>query len=115
MLTALRLWAKWWENDRVSLAVESDNVATLTLVAKMQPHSQQLGIIARELALDIAAAAHTPDVVRHIPGIANVAADALSRQTEPGNTKPVPAYLPIYCRTRCPCRDEAWWKSRQQP
>ena len=115
MLVALPLWAKHWTSDRVSLAVESDNVATLTMVAKMQPHSAQMGIIARELALDICAAAHTPDIIRHIPGVANTAADALSRQTEPGNIKPIPAHLTPDRRTRCPTRNEDFWKTRQRP
>ena len=51
MLVALRLWAGWWRNQRVRLAVRTDNVATLSMVCRMQPHSEQLGVIAREIAL----------------------------------------------------------------
>ena len=53
MLTALRLWAQYRQRIRTRLAVRADNLSTLALVAKMQPHSPQLGFIARELALDI--------------------------------------------------------------
>ena len=52
-------------------------------LAKMQPHSPTLGVIAREMALDVAGLSYAPDIVRHIPGIANVSADALSRRYEP--------------------------------
>ena len=54
MLVALRLWSNWWLDQRVCLAVQTDNVACLSLVCKMQPHSEQLGLIAREIALDVA-------------------------------------------------------------
>ena len=71
MLVALRLWSSHWRNRRVTLTVRSHNVATLAMVAKMQPHSQQLGIIAREIALDVASATYAPDVAVHLPGLAN--------------------------------------------
>ena len=84
------------------------------ILAKMQPHSTTMGVVARELALDIASASHSPDIVRHIPGIANVAADALSRQAEPGSDKKIPAYLPKECQAQAPARNPAYWRSRQQ-
>ena len=83
MLIALRSWAPEFRNRRMRLAVRTDNIATLSLVARMQPHSPTLGVIAREMALDIAGLSYAPDTVRHIPGIANVSADALSHRFEP--------------------------------
>ena len=68
MLVALRVWAPRWTSSRVLLTVRSDNMSTLALVAKMQPHSPQLGVVAREMALDIAGAAYAPDVTEHLPG-----------------------------------------------
>ena len=35
----------------------------------MQPNLKRLGIVAREMAVDIAAAAYSPDIVQHIPGV----------------------------------------------
>ena len=84
MLVALRAWSSRWAGKRIRLTVQTDNRATLALVAKMQPHSQQLGIIAREMALDIAEMSYSPDVINHVPGISNKAADTLSRLYEPG-------------------------------
>ena len=40
LLVALREWAPLWTDRRVQLSVKSDNVATLTLICKMQPHSE---------------------------------------------------------------------------
>ena len=77
----------------MTLTVRSDNLSTLALVAKMQPHSAQLGVIAREMALDIAAAAYAPDICEHLPGVANAGSDALSRLHAPGNMYQIPSYL----------------------
>ena len=50
-----------------------------------------MGFIAREVALDIGASAYRPDVAEDIPGVANKAADALSRPRAPD-----PPALPPY-------------------
>ena len=82
ILIVLRLWSHLWQGARFVLHIQADNVAALTLMAKMQPRSARLGLIAREVSLDVAAGLYAPDVLAHIPGIANVAADSLSRQFE---------------------------------
>ena len=43
MLVALRTWKNYWLGKRVTLTVRTDNIATLTMICKMQPHSAQLG------------------------------------------------------------------------
>ena len=42
-----------------------------------------MGLIAREAALDVADGLYEPLVVEHIPGVANVLADVLSRRRDP--------------------------------
>ena len=112
LLVALRRWSDRWKGQRVSLAVRSDNIAALTLVAKMQPHgSPTLGRIARQLARDVAASEYSPDVAAHIPGIANTAADALSRLEQLGAQYSVPGYLTTDIRTLVPPRGLDWWRS----
>ena len=111
MLVALRLWAAKWRGNRVLLTVRSDNIATLSLVARMQPHSPQLGLIAREMALDIASASYAPDVAEHIPGITNVAADALSRKFDSSTSFHLPPYLNPTLEQVPPARDGSWWRS----
>ena len=88
MLVALQTWARYWHNIRSRLAVRADNLSTLSLVAKMQPNSAKLGLIARELAMDIAHTPFAPEVVTHLPGVAHVLADALSRLEDPKKRAP---------------------------
>ena len=109
ILVALRQWAPLWLDQRVRLQLRTDNVAALTTLIKMQPHSNALGIIARELALDVAASAYQPDEAIHIPGIANKAADILSRRFVPGTPPPLPPYLDARREHVCALRNEGWW------
>ena len=110
MLVALRHWSPQWKNQRVHLAIRTDNIATLTMCCKMQPHSTSLGIIAREMALDIASSAFSPEDVAHIPGIANKAADFLSRRYTPNKPSlSLPSYLPEHLETTCCPRERDWW------
>ena len=111
LLVALREWAPNWLNRRVKLSVKSDIVAALTLVCKMQPHSEQMGIIARELALDTCSSSVSPDDAVHIPGLANVAADILSRIHQPNAKVAIPSYLNADFKWDCLPRPRSWWKS----
>ena len=49
--------------SRVQLSVRTDNIAALSMACNMQPHSSQMAIVARELALDIASSSCAPDDV----------------------------------------------------
>ena len=69
-------------NRRISLAVRSDSVSALIMLAKMQASGYGVGTISRELALDIGEALYEPNVCSHIPGTTYVIADALSRMTD---------------------------------
>ena len=111
ILVALREWAPVWTDRRVQISVRSDNTAALSMVCKMQPHSDQMGIIARELALDIGQSSVAPDECQHIAGIANTAADHLSRMYEPGRAKALPSYLEKVPRHQCSPRLHSWWRS----
>ena len=91
--------------------MRTDNVAALTTLIKMQPHSNALGIIARELALDVGDSAYMPDEAIHIPGIANKAADVLSRLFVPGPPVPLPPYLKEDMRHICSFRHLTWWRA----
>ena len=83
----------------------------------MQPKSPTLAIIARELALDIAAASYSPDFMEHVPGIANVIADTLSRKHQPAKVYQLPLLLRNVTEHLVGSRDKDWWLSlrgRQQ-
>ena len=111
LLVALREWASHWTNRRVQLSVRSDNMAALAMVCRMQPHSEQMGIVAREMALDICQSSISPDECSHIPGLANKAADALSRVYAPSPQPPLPAYLGPELRHSCALRLRTWWRA----
>jgi len=76
VLVSLREFSHHWKMNRVTLCIRTDNIAALTMLTKMRPHSVQMGIVARELALDIVCAAYCPEICEHTPGISNVAADS---------------------------------------
>ena len=92
-LVALREWLPAWKDHRISVKIRGDNVTMLKLVLCMRPSGWRLGIIARELALDVASGTYTPGVAVHTPGIANVVADLLSRQQMPGKEFVLPPSL----------------------
>ena len=115
ILVSLREFAEHWKSERIMLTIRADNIAALAMCAKMQPHSQQLGIVARELALDVADSSYSPDIVEHIPGLSNIAADALSRLSQPGYGARIPEYLKVAPRHLCQPRGPKWWRSLALP
>ena len=78
VLVSLRAWRHLSKNKRVVLTLRGDNIAALTMCPNMQPRSNPLSIIAHEVALDIAESLHHPDVLEHVLGVSNSAADYLS-------------------------------------
>ena len=63
------------------------------------------------MALDICNGAFAPDIVAHIPGVANVAADALSRRLQPGKVYQRPSYLDAELETTISPRQLSWWRT----
>lgn len=93
------------------MRLRSDNMSALVLFSRLKTHSKQLSVIARELALDLGAAAFRPEVAQHLPGISNVIADQLSRRFQPGK---VFALRPSLAKAKAvvpPPRKLSWWKS----
>ena len=72
--------------------------AFVKLVAK----SPLLNALTKELALELSEFAHPVLVYEHIPGVSNVIADALSRNTIPRALEGVIEVTP-------PVRDDTWW------
>ena len=114
-LVALREWSTFWCGERLVLTVRTDNVATLAMVAKMQPKSSRLSLIAREMALDCCQSTLGPDLVQHIPGIANITADALSRKYQLGKGFNLPSSLAGAHEHACSTRPLAWWRTLPAP
>jgi hypothetical protein len=85
VLVGLRAWKSQWLHKQVVLKVRSDSVSALVIALKLKTKGVGPGIIAREMALDIAASEYLPSIVNHIPGLENVVADELSRRLQPGH------------------------------
>jgi hypothetical protein len=93
VLVALRAWKDRWVHQRVLLRVKSDNISALVMCLRLKTDGYGTGIVARELALDVACSEYRPQIAEHIPGVDNVIADALSRRHQPGANVQLPACL----------------------
>ena len=111
LLAAVRLWLPTFYKERVSVCLRGDNMAVLHTVAKMQPKSKSLGVVARELALDLACASYAVDFVQHVAGVTNVTADVLSRRWQPGKTFEIPFVLERAAEVEPPVRGPSWWRT----
>ena len=82
LLVAFRLWLP--ELGRcAAVRAKSDNLGVLCMLAKGGAKSKELNALAREFALDQALRTYRLHWLEHIPGVTNLEADALSRQTAP--------------------------------
>ena len=93
VLVALRTWAHRWSNQRALIHVQSDSISALVISQTLKTGGKGAGIIAREIALDIAHAVYVPHIAEHVPGDDNVIADALSRKYAPGYSFTLPMCL----------------------
>ena len=107
IMVALRLWGPALQAMIYSLKVKSDSVGTLVMVIRMKASGEGTGLISVELALDIADSLHEPQVGEHIPGVANVLADYLSRLDAYADA-PVPHPLRQVRWRDVPVRDRSW-------
>ena len=113
LLIIFRMWIAEFAKHRVSVRVRGDNMAALSLLAKMQPKSASLQLIARELALDVSQCSYSPDFVEHVPGVANGVADALSRMAEHNSEFQLPTMLSTTRFDAPPDRPTTWWRTRR--
>ncbi len=115
-LVALRHWSHCWRGQRVQLAVRGDSVTMLTLIMSFRPATKSgpLGLISREVALDVADSEYGPDIkhFEHIPGLANVTTDVLSRRFAPDAEEwRVPAVLAGVPETHPPRRHRSYYRT----
>jgi hypothetical protein len=116
-LVALRVWKHTWTSGRMRLKVRGDNMTMLSLLVRLRPptDSPGLGLIAREMALDIGEAVYAPDISEHLPGVANMVADSLSRKFETGVLDwNVPAFLLRVPEIVVPVRDRSYYRTLHQ-
>ena len=97
------------------LEVRSDSVAALFMAMHMKASGTRPGLVARELAMVIGCATFRPTAFSHVPGLANVTADTLSRKFAPGVSFILPAILSGVAETRLPDRFPQWWRTLRSP
>ena len=115
LLVALRAWHARWRSLRPLIRVRSDSISALTIALKMKTKGVAPGIIAREMALDIADACYQPSVAEHVPGDHNVIPDMLSRKFQPGAKYVVPPLLLEVPETHLPLRGREFYRSLAVP
>lgn len=108
-LIAIRLWRPRWAEASIQLKVRGDSITMLTLVVNLRPSTPQLSLIGQEIALEFARCSFVPIIAEHIPGLANVSADALSRWHQPGHHAFLPAPLTHATRRTCQRRDQRFY------
>ena len=120
ILAALRLWCWVWRESRISLAVRSDSVSALVMLVKMKADGFGVGIISREIALDVAESLYEPNICSHIPGTTNIIADTLSRMPDVAGSSssssasgspPVPSSLRQATQRYFQERSYTWWRA----
>jgi hypothetical protein len=114
-LVALRAWKHHWQNSRATVRVRSDSVSALVLALKLKTRGRGPGVIAKEIALDIAEAQYQPHVAEHVPGIHNIVPDALSRKFQPHQKYIVPDILMGVEELLLPPRGRNYFKSTRGP
>ena len=115
VLVALRCWKHRWRGKPIVLRVKSDSISALVLTLNLKTRGKGAGIVARELALDVAASEYAPHVAEHIPGVENILADALSRQFEPGFDYALPTIFANVPESVLPLRGEDYFRTLQPP
>ena len=97
------------------LRVKSDSISALVLTLNLKTKGKGAGIVARELALDVAASEYAPNVAEHIPGVENILADALSRRFEPNFDFILPTVFSTVPEAVLPPRGTDYFRTLQPP
>jgi len=88
LLIAVRLWLPNL-GFTARVRCKSDNQGALHMLAKGKARSPDMNVLAREFAIDQALQVYRLSWLKHIPGLTNLEADALSRLHAP-----IPSAIP---------------------
>ena len=113
ILVAVRAWMPVWRQEKGAILLKSDAKAAIGAAEKLRSvRSAGLNRIMAELALTRAEANYEFEFrFAHIPGVLNVAADALSRLRQPESPASFPPELKGLPEKRCEARDSEWWRT----
>ena len=108
LVVAVRLFA--CDPPGRAVNIKSDSLSSLLAIAAGRGRSLALNRCMAELALDRAERNIDIRELRHIPGVANDVADALSRRFAP-TPRACPAHLTPGLELRPDRRDRSWWRA----
>ena len=108
----------WWEDGRCA-ALTVQRVRVLQLFSRlssggglkksMTARGSIGGLVAREIALELGDSSFSPQILDHVPGVANKLADTLSRKYQPGVKYKTPQVLQGVEEVTPPVRDKAYY------
>ena len=112
VLVGLRAWKRHWLQRRCSFALKGDNKTALNMALTLRGPPGAVKTIARELSFTYSSAAFEPKAATHIPGVANVVSDKLSRRYEPSQRLDwrLPSCLQHVPKEKLARRDASFWK-----
>ena len=112
VLIGIRLWRAVWALRPCRVQVKSDSTAAIGAIRKLRSKAPGINAVVRELSLTIATTPTGLTVdLRHLPGVKNAWADALSRLAEPGSGAVVPGPLRALAAATQEERGPGWWKA----
>jgi hypothetical protein len=112
MLVAVRSWLPTLPH--MALQVRGDSMGALLTALKLKARDPHLNAVAREIALDSADNLYQIQVLRHVPGVANIIPDALSRLSCP-SPKALPREVAAATRIDTLKRDSTFWRTWASP
>jgi hypothetical protein len=107
ILVALRCWRQG-QDASIMFQMRSDSLSAFSSILKAFSRSANLNNIVAEILLDGAELYNAISATVHIPGIANIQPDALSRLPAPAPCEFPPAFLRIHRESLRP-RDSSFW------
>ena len=109
VLVAPREWADRFSPDR-PVEIRSDNLGVLYALYNRAAPARAINLIMQEVSLAEALWDFPLRALKHIPGLSNVTADALSRQFDP-KPKDFPAELLAVTRAHVAHRTRKWYRT----
>ena len=111
VLVGMRAWIRFWKDRRCTLSLKGDNKTALNMALTLRGPKGAVKKIARELSFTYSLCSFEPRTATHIPGIANVVSDSLSRKYDPAHRAgwQLPACLQHVPQENIAARSASFW------
>ena len=111
VLVGMRAWMRFWKDRRCTPALKGDNKTALNMALTLRGAAGPVKKIARELSFTYSQCSFEPRTATHIPGVANVVSDSLSRKSDPAHRADwqLPACLQHVPQENIAARSASFW------